>query len=61
MTNPYFDSTYDEVTYRIRAFVETVAAFSFAVVLMFWEYLKMLAPTRKSFRGETILITGKPE
>lgn len=42
----------------VKGFVETVGAIGWCLVLLVLDYLSFFFPKRKSFRGETILITG---
>jgi len=47
-----------DVWAHIYGFVECLGAICWAFVLLNVEYFDLLFPKRKSFRGETVLITG---
>lgn len=42
----------------VKGFLETVGAIGWCAVLLVLDYLSFFFPKRKSFRGETVLITG---
>ena len=47
-----------DVWAHIHGFVQCLGAICWAFVLLMVEYFDLLFPKRKSFRGETVLITG---
>lgn len=55
--SPWKDVAVD-VWAHMYGFVQCLGAICWAGVLLMVEYFDLLFPKRKSFRGETVLITG---